>query len=278
MPATLAKHGVKLWHLFLIPFCLIWVYPFVWVASSAFKSQSEMLLGGLSVIPEDWTFDNFRRAWDVANFGSYSINTVIFSFGVVAVVLIVSAMAGYALGRGNMGGRNVIIGVLVTTMFIPTGFTIIPVFELVNSLGLNNTLFGAVLAAAAPVHVVQILLFMGYFAGMPRELEEAARIDGAGYIRVFTRIMLPLAKPIIGTVTLFTFISSWNAFFIPLVFTLGAPDLRTLGVGMYSFYGQYTTDWTGLAAGAFISLLPIIAVFLFLQRTFVEGLAGAVKS
>lgn len=90
--------------------------------------------------------------------------------------------------------------------------------------------------------------------------------------------MLPLAKPIIGTVTLFTFISSWNAFFIPLVFTLGAPDLRTLGVGMYSFYGQYTTDWTGLAAGAFISLLPIIAVFLFLQRTFVEGLAGAVKS
>lgn len=275
---TLATHRVKLWHLFLIPFVIVWIYPFVWMVSSALKSQREMLLGGLSIIPEEFTLDNFTRAWDVANFGAYTLNTVVFSAAVVAVVLLVSSTAGYALGRGKMPGKRFVVGALIATMFIPHGYTIIPVFKLVDTLGLNNGLIGAVLAAAGPAHVVQILLFMGYFAGMPQELEDAARMDGAGYIRIFARVMLPLAKPIMGTVSLFTFISAWNAFMVPLVFTLGRPDLRTLGVGMYSFFGQYTADWTGLAAGACISLLPIIIVFLFLQRTFVEGMAGAVKS
>jgi multiple sugar transport system permease protein len=276
--ASMARHRIHLWHLFLVPFSLVWIYPFVWVVSSAFKSQREMLLGGISVLPEQATLDNFVRAWQVASFGAYTMNTVVFSAAVVVVVLFVSATAGYALGRGSLPGKKIVVGALIATMFIPHGYTIIPVFKLVDALGLNNGLIGAVLAAAGPAHVVQILLFMGYFAGLPQELEDAARIDGAGYVRIFWRIMLPLAKPIIGTVTLFTFISAWNAFMVPLVFTLGRPDLRTLGVGMYSFFGQYTADWTGLAAAACISLLPIVTVFLVLQRTFVEGIAGAVKS
>ncbi|WP_237742715.1 carbohydrate ABC transporter permease [Actinopolymorpha alba] len=272
------RYRLQLWHAFLVPFALMWIYPFVWVVSSAFKSQREMLLGGLSVWPAEPTFDNFVRAWQVANFGEYTLNTVVFSAAVVTVVVFVSATAGYALGRGQMPGKKIVVGVLIATMFIPHGYTIIPVFKLVDELGLNNGLIGAVLAAAGPAHVVQILLFMGYFSSLPQELEDAARIDGAGYVRIFWQVMLPLAKPIIGTVTLFTFISAWNAFMVPLVFTLGRPDLRTLGVGMYSFFGQYTADWTGLAAAACISLLPIVTVFLCLQRTFVEGIAGAVKS
>lgn len=274
----MGRHRFHLWHLFLVPFSLVWIYPFVWVVSSAFKSQREMLLGGLSVLPKQVTVDNFVRAWKVANFGAYTLNTVVFSAAVVVVVVLVSATAGYALGRGQMPGKRIVVGVLLATMFIPHGYTIIPVFKLVAALGLDNGLLGAVLAAAGPAHVVQILLFMGFFAGMPQELEDAARIDGAGYVRSFWSVMLPLAKPVIGTVTLFTFISAWNAFMVPLVFTLGRPDLRTLGVGMYSFFGQYTADWTGLAAAACISLLPIVTVFLLLQRTFVEGIAGAVKS
>ncbi|MFC7622251.1 carbohydrate ABC transporter permease [Microlunatus sp. GCM10028923] len=272
------RHRAKLWHLFLLPFCLVWIYPFIWVLSSAFKSQSEMLLGGLSVLPQQPTLDNFSRAWQTANFGAYTANTVVFSFTVVVIIVLVSATAGYALGRGRMPGKKIIIGVLIATMFIPHGYTIIPVFKLVDALGLNNGLIGAVLAAAGPAHVIQILLFMGYFAQLPQELEDAAKIDGAGFLRTFATVMLPLAKPIIGTVTLFSFIGAWNAFMVPLVFTLGRPELRTLGVGMYSFFGQYTADWTGLAAAACISLVPIVTVFLFLQRTFVEGIAGAVKS
>ncbi|MFE9656961.1 carbohydrate ABC transporter permease [Micromonospora sp. NPDC006431] len=266
------------WHLLLVPLCLVWIYPFVWMVSTAFKSEREVFLGGLSVLPDEWTFDNFVRAWDTAHFGAYLSNTVVFSVTTVIIVLLVSATAGYALGRGNLPGKKVIVGLLITTMFIPHGYTIIPIFKLVDGLGLNTGLLGAVLATAGPAHVVPILLFMGYFAGMPQELEDAARIDGASYPRIFFRIMLPLAKPVVGTVALFNFMAAWNAFFIPLVFTLGRPELRTLGVGMYSFFGQEATDWGGLAAAATISLLPIIAIFLFLQRTFVEGIAGAVKS
>jgi raffinose/stachyose/melibiose transport system permease protein len=268
----------RLWHVFLIPFCLLWVYPFIWMISAAFKSEREMLLGGLSLIPDEWTFGNFSRAWTTAKFGTYTINTLTYAVTVVVIIVLASATAGYALSRTDLPGKKVIIGILVATMFIPHGYTIIPVFILVNNLGLSNGLLGAALAQAGPMLVVPVLLFMGYFGKIPRELEDAARIDGAGYVRTFFQVMLPLAKPVIGTVTLMNFIFAWNAFFIPLVFTLGRTDLRTLGVGMYSFFGQDTTDWTGLAAGACISTIPIVIVFLFLQRTFVEGIAGAVKS
>jgi raffinose/stachyose/melibiose transport system permease protein len=197
---------------------------------------------------------------------------------VVVLVLLVASTAGYALARPGLPGKKVLVGSLVATMFIPHGYTIIPTFIVVNGLGLGNGLLGAALAQAGPALVVPVLLFMGFFSGIPKELEEAARMDGAGYLRTYWRVMLPLAKPVMGTVALMNFIGAWNAFFIPLVFTLGNPDLRTLGVGMYGFYGQDTTDWTGLAAAACISVVPIVIVFLFLQRTFVEGIAGAVKS
>lgn len=268
----------KLWHLFLIPFCLLWVYPFIWMVSAAFKSQSEMLLGGLSLIPDEWTLDNFERAWTTARFGEYTLNTVTFSITVVLLVLVASSTMGYALSKPDLPGKKVIIGVLLVTMFIPHSYSIIPVFLLINDLGLNNGLLGAALAQAGPALVVPILLFMGFFAGIPRDLEDAARVDGAGYLRTFYRVLLPLAKPVIGTVALMNFVFAWNAFFVPLVFTLGAPELRTLGVGMFAFFGQEGTDWTGVAAGACISTIPIVIVFLFLQRTFVEGIAGAVKS
>ncbi|WP_154792155.1 carbohydrate ABC transporter permease [Occultella kanbiaonis] len=268
----------QLSHLFLVPFCLVWVYPFIWMFSAAFKSQREMLLGGLSLIPEEPTLDNFSRAWTTAKFGEYTVNTIIFTVLVVAIVLLVTSLAGYALSRPGLPFKKLIIGILVATMFIPHGYTIIPVFLLVNELGLGNSLLGAALAQAAPVHVVPVLLFMGFFGGMPSELEDAAKVDGAGFFRTFLSIMLPLAKPVIGTVALMNFISAWSAFFVPLVFTLGNPGLRTLGVGMYNFFGQESTDFAGLAAGATISVLPTIVVFLLLQKTFIEGIAGAVKS
>lgn len=272
----LAYSKVNLWLIFLIPFSVVWMFPFLWMISAAFKSQSEMFLGGIGLIPKEPTVENFARAWTTARFGEYTLNTITFSVTTVIIVVLVSATAGYALGRGRMPGKVILVGLLIATMFIPHGYTIIPVFQLVNALGLGNGLLGAVLATAGPAHVVQIMLFMGYFSGLPNELGEAATIDGAGYLRTFWSIYLPLSKPII-TVALFQFIGAWNAFMVPLVFTLGRPDLRTLGVGMYGFYGQYTADWTGLAAGACISIIPIVIVFLFLQKSFVEGIAGAVK-
>lgn len=263
--------------LLFIGFTFLWSYPFLWMISSAFKSQGEMFLGGLRLIPKDPTLDNFVRAWESAKFYLYFFNTVFVTAAVIVLVLIVSSLAGYALGRGNMPGKKIIMAALVIAMFLPKGFTIIPLFELIVGLGLNNHLLGVVLAEAGPSKVVSILLFMGYFASIPKEVEESAIVDGASQPRIFFNIMLPLTKPIIATVSIFTFIAAWNAFLVPLIFTLSKPGLRTLGVGMYNFFGTNTVDWTGIAAGACMSLIPIIIVFLYLQRYFIEGVAGAIK-
>jgi raffinose/stachyose/melibiose transport system permease protein len=122
-----------------------------------------------------------------------------------------------------------------------------------------------------------ILLFAGYFRQLPSELEESALVDGAGFVRIFLRIMLPLSKPVIATSIILQFIASWNDFLIPLVLTLSQPSLRTLAVGVYSFQGENLTDWADMAAASTISIIPVVVVFLFLQRYFIEGIAGAVK-
>jgi ABC-type glycerol-3-phosphate transport system permease component len=264
-------------HLILIPLCLVWIYPFVWMLATGLKSTSEFYTSGLSIIPDQPAFENFARAWDTAHFGQYTFNSIVIAVSVASLEVALAAMAGYALGRGNIPGKKLIVAALVITMFLPRGYTILPVFILVNSLGLNNSLLGIIVAESGAVGVIAVLLFMGYFHQLPQELDDSGRVDGAGFWRIFLQIMLPLAKPVAATVFIFNFISAWNSFLIPLVFTLGAPDLRTTGVGMYNFAGETTVDFTGLAAAAVISVVPVIVVFLLLQRYFIEGLAGAVK-
>lgn len=260
----------------LLPIGFGWIYPFLWMVSAGFKTNAE-IFSGLSLIPSDPQPENFARAWTDARIGQYFLNTVIVTVGSILIVLISVSMIGYALGRFQFPGKRLIIGLFVITVFLPEGYTIIPIFELVNRLGLANTLAGVTLAQAGGGHVVMVLLFAGYFAQLPKEMEEAAVIDGAGFFRVFWEIMLPLAKPIIATTIILQFMNSWNAFLQPLVLTLSRPDLRTLAVGIYAFQGEFFTDWSGMAAAATISLAPIVIVFLLLQRYFVEGIAGAVK-
>jgi len=264
-------------HFILIALGVVWMYPFLWMVSAAFKTTAEMFGGGLNLIPQEIIFDNFVRAWEVAKFRVYFFNTVTVTVSVVAMVLAWTSMTGYACGRYAFPGRKIFMGAIVATLFLPTGYTIIPVFELMERLGLLNTLWAVILGEAGGGHVLFILLFSGFFQSLPNDLEDAARIDGAGFVRTFWSVMLPLAKPILATATIMQFMWSWNSFFLPLVFTLSKPELRTLGVGMYAFVTEHTTDWTGMAAAATISLMPIITVFLILQRYFVEGVAGAIK-
>src|SRR5699024_3943800 len=160
-------------------------------------------------------------------------------------------------------------GVLVATLFVPAGYTIIPVVDLAARLHLLNSLWGMIIAMTGGAHVASILLYTGYFSKLPKELEEAAIVDGASFLRTFLQVMFPLAMSVTATVTLMTFLSSWNAFFLPLVFTFSRPDLRTVSVGMMAFVGENTTDWSGMAAAATISLLPVVLLFILLQRYFV---------
>jgi multiple sugar transport system permease protein len=268
---------MPLTHLVLVGLGLIWIYPFLWTVSAAFKTTAEMFGGGLNLIPQNPILDNFVRAWTVANFRVYFWNTVVVTFSVVVITVLRTALTGYALGRYDFPGKKVFRTALIATLFLPSGYTIIPLFDLMKWMGLLNTRWAIILGESGGAHVVFVLLFAGFFASLPQELEDAAKIDGANFVRIFWNVMLPLSRPVVATAVIMRFMWSWNDFFMPLVFTLARPNLRTLGVGMYAFVTEYSTDWTGMAAAASISLIPIILVFLLLQRYFVEGVAGAIK-
>lgn len=255
---------------------LIWVYPFLWTISAAFKSQGGLFTSGASLLPDALNLDNFERAWVSAGFDRYFVNTVIYSVSSTLIELIKAALCGYVLARYEFPGRLFLHRMIVATLFVPVASIIIPQFLLVEQLGLLNTRAGVILAMSGSAGALYVLLFIGFFSGVPSDLFDAAKLDGAGFLRTF-RLILPLAKPVIAVVVIFQFVTNWNEFNIPLVFTLGQPDLQNLAVGMLSFKGEHAIDWTGFAAGMTITFAPMLIVFLVFQSYFVRGLAGAIK-
>jgi len=267
-------------NLVVIPILLVigcvWLYPFLWSLSTAFKTQLGAFTSGASLIPDHLELDNFSRAWITAGFQQYFLNTAIYAGASTVIELGKSALCGYVLARYRFPGRDLLYKLVVATLFVPVATVIIPQFQLVESLGLLNSRLGVILAMSGGAGALYVLLFTSYFEGLPQELFDAATVDGAGFLQTF-RLMLPLARPVIGALVIFQFIYSWNDFNIPLVFTLGQPDLQHLAVGMLNFQGTHSMDSTGFAAGMTISFLPVLLIFLIFQGYFVRGLEGAVK-
>ena len=264
-------------HAVLIGLGFIYMYPFLWVLASSLKKPGEFFSSGLSLIPKQLEFENYAYAWNNGHFGTYFINTAITTVAVTVVVILLTSMSGYVLSRTSFPGKKFFIGGMLVLMFLPGGYTIIPTFELAGKLGLLNSLLGIIVVQAASGLIFNTLLFMGYFATIGKEVEEAAVVDGANLPRIYWHVMLPMAKPMIATVGLFQFMINWNSFWIPLVFTLGNQNLRTLAVGLYAFVGENSTGWTYVSAGAIMSIIPIMAIFFLLQRYFIEAVAGAIK-
>jgi raffinose/stachyose/melibiose transport system permease protein len=263
-------------HVVLIVVGLLWIYPFVWMLSSSVKPNGAVF-AGLGLIPTQFFFDNYTTVWSDGNIGRAFLNSVIVSVTGVIITVLVTSMMGYALGRKRFPGKRILIGVLAALVVLPHGYTIIPVVNLIFSLHLDGNLFGIILAEVGGAHIVQLLLYAGYFSQLPASLEESAMLDGAGYFTIFSKIYWPLAMPVTATVIILQFIASWNSFLIPLVLTLSRPDLQTLAVALYSFKGENLTNYSQMSAASTISLVPVIAVFLAFQRYFIEGMAGAVK-
>lgn len=258
--------------------CLLWIYPFLWLVSASLKDSLTIFASGLNLVPERLEWQNYGRAWNDAGFSRYMLNSLLVTVGTVILVVVRTALAGYVIARYNFIGKRFVLVVLLGTIFVPAGYTIIAVVELSDRLNLLNSLAGMILALSGGGQVAAILLYAGYFSRIPRELEEAAVLDGASFLQIFRSIMLPLAGPITATVSLLTFLAAWNNFFVPLVFTFSRPELRTLSIGMLWFQSENSVDWSGLSAAATISLIPVVLLFMFLQRYFIEGIAGAVKS
>ena len=282
--------------LLLLAVAIVWTYPLTGAIVSSVKSNREVLGGSLGLLPEGFRWEllapgrwgelgqvfhveNYAQAWFVGSFGQYFGNSVVLTVSTVIIVVTLSCLSGYALGRYPFPGKKVLIGVFAVSAFLPEGYTIMPIWQLIKGLGLSESMAGLILAVSSGGHLLYILLFSAYFAKLPHELEEAAVMDGAGFLRVFATIMVPLAKPALATVTILETIRAWNDFFMPLVFTANRPDLQTIAVGLYTqFTNRNTADMATMAAGIVIAFIPVVVVFIVLQKYFVEGIAGAVKS
>jgi raffinose/stachyose/melibiose transport system permease protein len=272
---TLKQTGT---HLLLILIGFLWSYPFLWMISASFKTPPDFFGSKLNLFPKTFTIDNILRVWTKGHFNIYFLNTVIVTFFSVFLVLTMTRSAGYVFGRYKFFGKKVILSIFLASISIPLVSTLIPVYEVVKSMGLVGTRLGLILSGAGGAHVIFLLLFSSYYQQIPKELEEAAHMDGCGFYRTYSDIMKPMSTPISMTVIIMETIWTWNAFLLPLVLTLNNPSSRTLAVGLYAFRGENTIDWTGIAAGATISVIPIIILFICLQKYVVEGVSGAVKS
>lgn len=270
---TLILHG------FLLTIGFVYIYPFIWMTGTSLKTPREFFSQGIAVFPDGaWQWHNFQDAWVRANFSQYFMNTVATSTVSTGCVIVLTSLAAYALARLYLPGKNLILLGLALTFFLPQGYTIIPQFEVVRSVGLLNTLWAVILVQTGNGMIFNTLLFYGYMRQIPHEVEEAAIIDGASVWQRYRHVILPLSTPMIATVGLFTFMNTWNDFLTPLVFTLARPELRTLSVGMYAFVSETSREWTLLCAAATLSIMPVVIVYIFLQRFFIEAFSGAIKA
>ncbi len=274
------RNNLILWAVLLV-IGYFWMYPILWIISAAFKTSREVFTAGPNLIPEVGAgFANFIRAWNVADFDRYFGNSVLYGVGAVVIAVARSILAGYVLARYSFPGRRFILALVAFTVFIPVEASVIPQFRLVNWIDQNffqlmNTYFIVPLIQGGGGSL-WVLLFTGAFRALPQELFDAADVDGASFWQKFM-LSVPLVGPITATTVIFQFIASWEDILTPIIYTLGRPELRNLQSGLIAFQGANATDWVGLAAAIVITILPVIAVFLILQRFFVEGLAGALK-
>lgn len=246
------------------------VLPFLWMLGASFKPESDVFGYPLRLQPTHPTLGNYTAIWHQLPFLRLIVNSVVFAGGVTLLSLFFDSLAAYALARLRFPGRNLAFYLVLATLMVPFQVTLIPVFQLVFNLGWLNTYQGLILPRATSAF--GIFLLRQFFITVPRELDEAARMDGASEWYIYRKIMLPLAKPALATLAVFYFMNNWNDFLWPLVMT-SSTDMRNLPAGLTLFAGQYVVEHGVLMAGAVISLAPLAVAFALAQRYFVRGIA-----
>ncbi len=244
--------------------------PFVWMIMTSLKSESDLFGHPLQLLPTQWKWSNYGSVWTELPFRRLFINSVVFAGGVTVLSVFFDSLAAYALARLQFRGKTVAFYLVLATLMVPYQITLIPLFETVLHLHWLNTYKGLIVPRAT--NAFGIFLLRQFFVTVPRDLDEAARLDGAGELRIYWQIILPLAKPALATLAVFHFMNNWNDFLWPLVIT-SDENRRTLPAGLTLFAGQYVSNHGVLMAGAGISLLPLALAFFFAQRFFVSGIA-----
>lgn len=253
----------------LIAGAIVILLPLLVVFLTSFISEGATIADALSF--NNFTLANYQEAWERGSFLLAFANSTIVALGVTALQIITSALAGYALARLQFRGREVILLLVIATLVIPFQLLVIPIFVVLKWGSLINTYWALILPTAA--NGFGIFLMRQYFTSIPVELEEAAMLDGANRLQILFNVMLPLARPGLITLFLFTFIAEWNDLFKPLVFTT-RPELRTVQLALAQFQEEFTNSWSLMMAAVVISTIPVVILFLLGQRQFIQGIGS----
>jgi len=252
---------------------LVMLFPLLWLVSTSLKSPAENIFQfPPQLLPSQPTLANYVRVWQTNPFGRYLFNSTAIALLTVGLNLLFCALAAYPLARLNFRGREVIFNLIVATIMIPFQIVMIPLYILTVKLNITNTYIGIIFPAIASAF--GIFLLRQAFASVPKEMEEAARMDGCSELGLWWFIMLPAIQPALMTLAIFVFIGSWSDFLWPLI-VLNKPDLYTLPLGVANLAGTFSLDWRMIAAGSVISIAPVLVLFLFLQRYIVPTDAGS---
>jgi multiple sugar transport system permease protein len=262
--------GSVILHVFVVALAIAFLFPFFWMLSNAVRSNGEVLAVPPRLLPSEWQWNNFIDALSLLPFGRFFLNSVFVSAAITLITLIVSSLAGYAFARIRFPGRDGLFLVYLATLMVPQAVIVIPLFLMMSRLGWVNTYQGLVLPVA--FGSFGTFLMRQFFLTSPKELEEAALIDGCSRLRAFLSIFLPLSTPALGLLALFTFTGQWNSFLWPLI-AVNSTDYSTIPLGLTAFQGQNGTQWNYIMAGAAISMLPGLALTLLLQKYIFKGIA-----
>ena len=254
---------------------IIVVAPLVWAGLSSFKTAAELAAQPPTLYPHDPTVDNYTTGLAALDFPHFLLNSVIVTASATALTLLINSMAAYALAKYNFRGRNLLFLITLSTIMIPLQVILLPVYQVVSSLGMTNTLLGMIIPPAATP--TGVFLLRQYMLTLPDETLEAARIDGAGEFRVFWRIVLPLCRPALAVVAIFSVIWRWNDFLWPLIVAQDE-SVQTLPVAIARFAGEQAIPFNQILAVSVVSIVPVLVLFLVLQRQIIAGLVrGAVR-
>lgn len=259
-------------YVFLILMAALMLLPFLWMLSASFKQDRDVFTYPIEWIPSNPEWQNYSRIWTQIPLLTYILNTVKLTIIVTLLQLFTSSFAAYAFSKLNFKGRNVLFLGYIATIAVPWQAYMVPQFMMLRGMGLNNTHLAIIILQA--FSAFGVFMMKQFYEGIPTELCEAARIDGMTEYGIYAKIMLPLSKPALSTLTIFTFVNTWNDFLGPYIY-LTRDNLKTIQLGLRSFIGQYSSEYGLIMAGSVVTMIPVLVVFLSLQKYFVEGVASS---
>ena len=267
----------KIKFIVLLLIALTQLFPLYWLITFSLKSNTEIFGENVIGLPKVWKWDNYITALSSSNLIRYFLNSVFYSVVTVVVAGIISSMAAYAIARMTWKLKNAVYGLFMIGIMIPAQAALLPLFQILDTLGLKGGYLGLMIPYIAGALPMSIMILVGFYRGIPREMEEAAYIDGCGIFKCFIQIIFPMVKPAIATASIFTLLGTWNELMLANTF-VDSDQYRTLPVGIMSLAGQYSTEWGLIGAGMVIATLHTIIIYFFLSKQVQDSLVvGAVK-